>query len=187
MRIEQTCRAIVQAAARLRPRYVHLAFWGLWVPVVALSAANPQSGRVVFASAAMAYMVAQVALPVAGAFAFRRYLTRAELWVAWMPALAMIGIVLVNIFIVMIAMVTDVPEALLQAASAGLTGLALVVALGVWAACVVAGRALRRLRWAAGDAQVTDFAIWVMFYMYFAAGAAMLNPMLRRALATEKA
>jgi hypothetical protein len=37
-----------------------------------------------------------------------------------------------------------------------------------------------------GDDQFIDWGIWLMFAIYIPLGAGILNPMLRRALATEK-
>lgn len=187
MRTERTCRAIVEAAAGTRPRYIHLTFWGLWFPVlVVLSAADPQRGSGLFAIFAIVTIVAQLLLPVACSVTFRRFLTRVELCVAWVPVLALTGIVSLMVVMPMTAAVAAVPEVVFQGISAGVKGLAYVGALGAYAAHIVAGRALRRLRWTTGDEQITDWCIWVLFAMYIPLGAAMLNPMLRRALATEK-
>jgi hypothetical protein len=98
----------------------------------------------------------------------------------------MTGVVALMVIIRMSAMAAEVPEAVFQVASAGVKGLAWVAIVGAYVAYIVAGRALRRLRVTTGDDQFIDWGIWLMFAIYIPLGAGILNPMLRRALATEK-
>lgn len=186
MTLDRVCRAIVQAAAHTRPRYVHLVWWCVaFVASAASESGSTAPGRGgLMASLYLATVVLQSAMAIGSAVAFRRYLSRVEFrLVSSATIVVTIGLSLMAVKILLVPgkALLPVPGGIAVFQSAGIA-----VVLSALAASVLAGRALRRLRSVTGEAQLTDFGIRMFFRAYLSLGAMLLNPMLKRALPIER-
>lgn len=187
MTLDRVCLAVVRAAASTRPRYIHLGFWGTFLAIAVSARGDPIPGRPDMIGWLFGVMVlGECALATCIAVVFGRYLTRAELRVGLFPCVALALSVILGLG-ARFATALQAPPAVVQVLPAVTVLILGAALLGMFATFVIAGRALRRLRYTVRADEATDFAIWLFLWRYFMFGAAIVNPVLRRALAIERA